>query len=339
MSFVPAQCPNCLKAIQIPTDVPISKCMYCGTDVSLPSHSVVPPSVSVSNLLGMARTVSMAQNLPEAESYYNRVLELDPKNSEAWAGKGKSAGWQSTISNIRIQEMVVAFNHAIGTADDCDRASTIDLCVLELNHMVATLYGMANKHMNEYVALDDVWSSYLSQVGVLLDGLSSALLWDANNKTTLENIVYLCRDNIEGVSYRDPYDNNQSKAWSLSPEYEQILTNMLNEASSKLKALDPDYSAPTIEKKKPDACFVVTATVGDEYHPAVILLRKFRNEFLAGNVVGNAFIRWYYKNGPRLANVIGKSNFRRVASYTFIVAPAYFVASMAIKIRDVMNKK
>ncbi|MDR0234304.1 MAG: tetratricopeptide repeat protein, partial [Zoogloeaceae bacterium] len=147
MSFVPTQCPHCLKSIQVPTDIQISKCMYCGADVSPPSLSAVAPSVSLSNLLGMARTASLAGNLSEAESYYNRVLELDPRNSEAWLGKGKSAAWQSSIANIRTNEMAIAFNHAIGTSDDTSRASVIESCVQEMNLVIVTLYSMANKQM------------------------------------------------------------------------------------------------------------------------------------------------------------------------------------------------
>lgn len=307
--------------------------MYCGADVSPPPLSAVAPSVSLSNLLGMARTASLAGNVSEAESYYNRVLELDPRNSEAWLGKGKSAAWQSSIANIRTNEMAVAFNHAIGTSDDTSRASVIESCVHEMNHVIATLYGMANKQMHEFVALDSTWNVYISQVAQLLEGLDSALAWDPNNQTTLENIVHLCKDNIEGVTYRDPYDNNLPKGWSLSPTYEQMLRSRLDAASEKLKSINPSYVAPAIKKKKPDACFVVTATMGDENHPTVILLRQFRSEILSGTLIGEWFIRWYYKNGPKLAKVVKTHNWRRAISYLLVVAPAASVASILLRIR------
>lgn len=333
MSFMPTQCPSCLKSIQVPTDISVSKCMYCGADVSPPAISVTPSSISISNLLEMARTASLAGNVSEAESYYNRVLELDPRNSESWMGKGKSAAWQSSIVNIRTNEMAVAFNHAIGTSDEASRASVIESCVHEMNHVVATLYGMANEQMHEYVALDSTWNSYIAQVAQLLEGLDSALTWDPNSQTTLENIVHLCKDNIEGVTYRDPFDNNAPKAWSLSPTYEQMLRSRLDAATEKMKAIKPDYVAPIVEKKSPDACFVVTATMGDERHPTVELLRQFRSEILSGTTVGERFIRWYYKNGPKLAAVVKTSGYRRFASYILIVVPAACVASIVLLVR------
>lgn len=333
MSFVPAQCPNCLKSIQVPTDVDVSKCMYCGVNVAPPPVSTVAPSVSLSNLLGMARTASLAGNVSEAESYYNRVLELDPRNSEAWIGKGRSAAWQSSIANIRTKEMAVAFNNAIGASDKESRGSVIESCVHEMNHVVATLYGMANKQMNEHVALGGIWDSYVSQVAQLVDGLDAALAWDPSNATTLENIVHLCKDNIEGVAYRDPYDNNTPKGWSLSPTYEQMLRDRFDAASEKLISLNPEYVAPAVDKKKPDACFVVTATMGDEKHPTVTLLRQFRAEFLSGTPMGEAFIRWYYQNGPKLARVVSANALCRAASYLVVVAPAASIASFLLLLR------
>lgn len=330
MSFVATQCPSCLKSIQVPTDIEVSKCMYCGADVVPPIISSVAPSVSVANLLGMARTASIAGNQAEAETYFNRVLELDPRNSEAWLGKGKAAAWQSSIANIRTHEMAVAFGHAIGTADEANRAAVIQSCVDEMNHIVATIYGMANEQMHEYVALENTWISYVSQVGQLLLALDSALDWDPNNVTTLENIVHLCKDNIEGVTYRDPYDNNLPKGWTLSPDYEQLMQSRLDSASNKLQSLKPGYVAPVIEKKKPDACFVVTATVGDESHPAVFTLRKFRAEILSGNWGGEMFIDWYYTNGPKLARKIKGNKFRKTISYYIIVVPAVCIAKLIL---------
>lgn len=333
MSFVSAQCPSCLKSIQVPTDVDRSKCMYCGADISAPLLTATAPAVSVTNLLGMARTASLAGNAAEAEAYFNRVLELDPRNSEAWLGKGKSAAWQSSLGNMRTQEMAVAFGHAIGTSEAANRSEIIEGCVHEMNHVVATLYGMANKQMHEFVSLENTWNSYVIQVSQLLNGLESALEWNPNSMPTLENIVHLCKDNIEGVTYRDQFDNNAPKGWTLSPDYERMLQQKLDSASGKLKSLNPDYIAPTIEKKKADACFVVTATMGDENHPTVSLLREFRATILSGSYAGEAFIRWYYQNGPRLARVVERSKYRRAISYFFVVLPSALAASLFMRAR------
>src|SRR5262249_24369508 len=59
---------------------------------------------------------------------------------------------------------------------------------------------------------------------------------------------------------------------------------------------------PTLSQRS--GCFVATACYGDYSHPAVIVLRRFRDECLQANSAGRAFIGWYYHNSPRLAQFV-----------------------------------
>lgn len=286
---------------------------------------------TVANLLGLARTAEVGNNLAEAEIYYTRVLEIDPTISEAWIGKGKAAGWQSSMSNMRFGELLTAFGHAIGTIPIADKQQVMTSCVFEVNKLVSTLYGMARKHMLEYVALQNTWANYLGQIQQMLSALETAQGWLPNDKNTLENIVHLCKDNIEGVTFRDQFDNNTPKGWHLSDQYEALLTQKLSAASEKLKTLDPSYAAPQIEKKKPDSCFVVTATMGDPEHPTVLLMRRFRDQWLLSKPWGELVVERYYRYGPAAARFISRSQIRRVISYNLVVAPAAWLAKRVVK--------
>lgn len=53
----------------------------------------------------------------------------------------------------------------------------------------------------------------------------------------------------------------------------------------------------------PGPCFVATVAFG-EGAPELDTLRAFRDRVLAENAVGRAFIRWYYRDGPALAEVV-----------------------------------
>ena len=139
MGFKSTVCSACQKDIQIPTDITSPACPYCGAVQSEGSPSPAPSSPPVATLLGLATTALAAGNAAEALGYYNRVLEVDPRNSEAWSGKGKAAGWQSSITHIRFPEMLVAFNHAIANASDDRKAPTIALAVDEANRLAVTL--------------------------------------------------------------------------------------------------------------------------------------------------------------------------------------------------------
>jgi hypothetical protein len=285
---------------------------------------------NTNNLLGLARTAQLAGNQEEALGYFNRVLEADPSMSDAWMGKGKAAGWLSSLANIRVGEAMVAFGHAIATAPDADKAAATAEAVEEVNRLVVALYGIARQQLEEFVALSATWVQYLNWVAQLLEALEQVKDWAPQERMTLENIVHLCKDNIEGISYNDPYDYNASKSWQLSPEYEALLKSRLDGAVSALREIDPGYAAPAIQKKTASDCFVVTATMGEENHPTVKLIRRFRDEWLVQRVWGKALIGHYYRLGPGLAHHIAPSESLRRLSYFLVVAPAAFVAKQVI---------
>lgn len=157
--------------------------------------------------------------------------------------------------------------------------------------------------------------------------MEEARKWDTSNRTTLENIVHLCKDNIEGYSYRDRFNNNMAAAHSITPQYETFLCERLDQAAEGIRAIDPSYAPPAIEKKKADACFVVTATMSDFNHPDVVYLRRSRDGWIRKQHGGNTFIDVYYLVGPKLADVIERSDKLGSFSYQCIVKPAVRFAS------------
>lgn len=326
MGFRAVTCAECGKNIQIPDDIDNPQCPYCNAPVEsqLGRHGNGGPDVV--NLLGLARTAAAAENLAEAQKYYTQVLEINPQISEAWIGKGKSAGWQSSLADIRVKEMVVAFKNAIATCPESEKAAIIEQCVEDINHLVVTFYGMAHKHMLEFVSVPGTWEKYLGQIVPLIETLEEISVWGSPNRTVLENIIHLCKDNVEGVAYKDKFDNNMPKVWHLSPEYEQVLREKISNTAKKIQTLDSTYTPPTVEVKKPDNCFIVTATMGDPSHPTVSLLREFRDQWLLQRDLGKSFVSWYYRHGPRMAATIKDKRLLRTASFIFIVMPSFFIA-------------
>lgn len=80
----------------------------------------------VDNYLEMANNAYNADNNAEAESYCNKIIEIEPTNYKAWFLKGKAAGWQSTIQNSRLSESVSAFAKAIVNAPDDEKEEIIE---------------------------------------------------------------------------------------------------------------------------------------------------------------------------------------------------------------------
>ncbi len=74
-------------------------------------------------------------------------------------------------------------------------------------------------------------------------------------------------------------------------------------------------------------CFIATAAYGSYLHPQVQLLRNFRDEYLLTNTPGRAFVAFYYRNSPPLADFIARHpvlrGITRLALTPLVVAVAH----------------
>jgi hypothetical protein len=89
------------------------------------------------------------------------------------------------------------------------------------------------------------------------------------------------------------------------------------EEEAEIKKVNPASS------KSSSSCFVITATMGDPYHPIVDEFRAYRDRKLLTNEFGKAFVSFYYKVGPYAASIICKSEILRKLSFSFFVNPIY----------------
>lgn len=107
----------------------------------------------------------------------------------------------------------------------------------------------------------------------------------------------------------------------------------MESASDRLRAIDPSYSPPAINKATADACFVVTATMGDFDHPDVTFMRRFRDDWILPKPWGPAAVRAYYRVGPYAAAAIEGSVTRRRLSYWLLVRPSAWAARWFLRLQ------
>lgn len=76
-----------------------------------------------------------------------------------------------------------------------------------------------------------------------------------------------------------------------------------------------------MEKRGKGMCFVATAAYGSSLAPEVIILSRFRDDFLLQSKLGSLLVALYYHVSPPLASQIARAVFLRAATRTLFLAP------------------
>lgn len=326
MAFKAAVCPRCFGDLRVPDDRDVVKCMYCGVDVIVrEAIKIKVQSADVDNLMNLALKAAEVKNHEEAYKYFTQVLEHDPANAQAWHGKGKAAAWLSRVDSLRLQEMIGAFNEALRvTPDDqhmairelyaSDAGAATDACyqmVIEYfagGHWVGDTFihsGFAKKGRD--------WPHHIERCAKIVEAYEYCHALIPSEIRYMKSIVSVCKRNLGGYLYRNGDSMDSHKVDGFARKEMQAKVDHFVEL---VRRVEPDYEQP------PKGCFVVTATMGNEFHPAVTTLRSFRDERLSRSSAGRRFIGWYQEHGPALAEIIRRSNLLRLLSLILIVAPA-----------------
>jgi tetratricopeptide (TPR) repeat protein len=327
MTFVAAKCPQCAGSLQVPSDRDIVKCMYCGIDVVV-RQAIQLVSGNSKNFLELAKTASAAGNYSEANAYFTKTIEIEPTNAEAWFGKGTSAGWLSSLNEFRFGEMLVAYENAIKFSKAESIGEMKIACADTLNAVATACYMMSRKHALQFIAVPNIWGEYLERCRQIIALYQIAHSHSPGDRTAIENVIHMCKDNLEGVTYKSPHHRIMYNFVRISDEYEKEIRRTLTVYSEEMRKLEPNYVAP--KPKSPPPCYVITATLGYESHPYVLLLRSFRDDFLVKSATGTALVTWYYKHGPAVARRIENSKFARIMSYVFVVVPGVGIAKVVM---------
>lgn len=303
MAFRAATCPSCREEIQVPTDRDQVKCMFCGADVSVKAALAGAAGPNVTNLMKLAKAASESGNPAEAYKYFTQVLETDGSNTEAWLGKASAAGWQSTLGNMRLNEMLIASTHAIGSAPSEEQATIAARAANEVGAVTLAVWSMAAKQMNEFSGSDDfTFNSQLKEELTARAQLCFAALENAisiaERAEVREHGLYLAYFNLAKGFF----------SFGTGADLQQSVSAKMEEYLPRARQLHPDIAAPA---RKSSMCFIATAAYGSTNHPDLDLLRSFRDEYLMLRSWGRVLIAAYYLIGPPLAVTITRLSLRR----------------------------
>jgi DNA-directed RNA polymerase subunit RPC12/RpoP len=89
-------CPSCGANLELPDQLDVAHCMYCGGKIILRSENVLNELVNMKRFSELANVAIQAKNYDDAIKYSNNVLEIDTRNIEAWLIKAEAVFWLST---------------------------------------------------------------------------------------------------------------------------------------------------------------------------------------------------------------------------------------------------
>lgn len=93
----------------------------------------------ISNLLDLAKSAFDGFDSNGVVNYCDRILEIDPDNYDAWVLRAKSAGWGSTLTNIKIPQALTAAKRAVNLAADGKKSETAEEIYWALKSLIVAL--------------------------------------------------------------------------------------------------------------------------------------------------------------------------------------------------------
>ncbi len=98
------KCPSCGAVLELPDNLRIAHCVYCGTKVILEQNGTAEELQSLNRALELCKVALDAKNYEEALRYANTILEIDPSNVEGWINKATASFFLTTAACNRYNE-------------------------------------------------------------------------------------------------------------------------------------------------------------------------------------------------------------------------------------------
>lgn len=212
------------------------KCEYCGdsieTEKAVENYKIANTG-EIGNLMMMAETAVEATNWDEALQYYNKVLEKDITNPDAWLGKGIAIIYTSKIGDIKTKEAIAYWKNAIKYAEKTDAMGK--RVAKEINTVVNSFYPSIENHYIEFNELDNSYRDLVSRFDTLENALDLATQLDKNEIKYSETGYELCKRVIKLPQH---YASNSKSAAQLSGALGQFTSNKYAAAQARRDSAD-----------------------------------------------------------------------------------------------------
>jgi hypothetical protein len=174
------------------------KCEYCSSTIELQqSKDFYKETISgeTGNLMAMADTAIDATNWDEALQFYNRVLEKNITNSDAWLGKGIAIVYTSKIGELKTTEAIAYWKNALKHAPNKDAMGK--RVAKEINTVVNSFYPNLENHFIQFKDLDNSYGELVNKFAILEKAQEYATQLDVDNIELYQTGYDLCKKVIQ----------------------------------------------------------------------------------------------------------------------------------------------
>jgi tetratricopeptide (TPR) repeat protein len=185
------KCTSCGATQQLAAN---DQCGYCGSAIEqekAQENYNTSTKGEVGNLMMMADTAVDATNWEEAMRYYNKALEKDIANYDAWLGKGIAIVYTSKIGELKITEAIAYWKNALKHSTNQEAMGK--RVAKEINEVVNKFYPSLENHFVQFKDLDNSYGELVSKFVTLEAAQDYAVELDPNNITYSKTGYNLCK--------------------------------------------------------------------------------------------------------------------------------------------------
>ena len=255
--------------------------------------------------------------------YFNKLREEDQAEDEdgkkvlklCKLAKKMVSGFESQTSvrideNLQIisdwvndssRELIAAFNKAMEVFEGFDNwkgsgiqgpGGASDWGRPDLIEAANTLVKVMKKSLKNPEITGEEFSSFSDQVAQLVTAMA---IKHANHYQYNSHNMNECRDLLKSILHIEMTPKTNSH---LKKNLAVIVRNVEIDGGSKEEARIIRNLYRGGNNSSSGGCYIATMVYGDYEHPQVLVLREFRDNFLAQFLLGRLFIRFYYKFSP-----------------------------------------
>jgi tetratricopeptide (TPR) repeat protein len=156
--MIKLNCPSCNGSLELPDNLGVAHCMYCGTKILLQQPTEAKEKDAIQRYKELCKTALESKNYDEVIKFCNSILEMDTRDVDAWIYKAEATWWLTTETNNHYEEAVEYCKKAEEISpSDASVHSTLE----SLKHRQADwfIYLGKNKSEQGYGIYNDIMSN------------------------------------------------------------------------------------------------------------------------------------------------------------------------------------